>query len=167
LLGLPYPGGPEIERLARQGDSSAVPLPRAWLGQSLDFSFSGLKTALARFVKQEGLAFRLEDVAASLEASVVDVLVTKTVRAARATGVRSVAIGGGVAANRSLAAAMAAACESEGIRCVAPPASLCTDNAAMVAAAGIARLLRGHDDGATLDTMASDPLPRIAVGGDS
>ncbi|MBM3496849.1 MAG: hypothetical protein FJX72_21385, partial [Armatimonadetes bacterium] len=135
-----------------------------WLGGSLDFSFSGLKTAVARFVKQESGRFRLEDMAASLESSIIEVLVGKAVRGAQAAGVSSVAIGGGVAANRALANEFRAACARTGLRCVTPPPELCTDNAAMVAAAAYHRLASGADDGMSLDTTANDPLPLSTVG---
>lgn len=161
LLGLPYPGGPHIERLAAAGDPTRVAFPRAWLGDSLDFSFSGLKTAVARFAKLEGTQVRHEDVAASLQAAIIEVLVSKTVRAAEIAGVAAVAIGGGVAANRALSAGMQDACRRNGLRCVAPSAHLCTDNAAMIAAAAYPRWLRGASDGYELDAMATDHLPRV------
>ena len=159
LLGLPYPGGPHIERLAQSGNPSAIAFPRAWLGDSLDFSFSGLKTAVARFVKHEASRFRLEDVAASLQAAIQEVLITKTIRAAVQSGVSSIATGGGVAANRAIASAFAQEARSAGLRCVTPPIALCTDNAAMIAAAGHVRLSLGESDGMSLDCMATDYLP--------
>lgn len=163
LLGLPYPGGPHIERLAARGDARQVVFPRAWLGDSLDFSFSGLKTAVARFAKLEGDRIRLEDVAASLQEAIIEVLVAKTIRAAQQSGVDSVAIGGGVAANRALSAAMVEACNAAGLRCVTPSPQLCTDNAAMIAAAAYPRWKRGEADGLDLDTMATDYLPRSSM----
>jgi N6-L-threonylcarbamoyladenine synthase len=158
LLGLPYPGGPHIDRLAAHGAADAVRLPRAWLGDSLDFSFSGLKTAVARFVEQHGGAVPVEDLAAALQAAIVEVLVRKTIGAARQTGFQTIVVAGGVAANRGLAAAMRTACDEAGMRCVVPDAGLCTDNAAMIAAAGTLSLLRGEDDGMALDTWATEPL---------
>lgn len=160
LMGLPYPGGPSIENAARTGDPRAAAFPRAWLGDTLDFSFSGLKTAVARFMKREGGSARLEDVAASFQASVVEVLVKKTIAAAKVTGVTQVAAGGGVAANSCLALTLKAACADNRLKCVVPPRELCTDNAAMVAAAGYPRLRNGDADGLGLDTVASDNLPR-------
>jgi len=159
LLGLPYPGGPAVEELALAGDPRAVALPRAWLDGALDFSFSGLKTAVARAVKRAQPGFRLEDMAASLQAAVVDVLVAKTVAAARLAGVGRVALGGGVAANGALAAGMEAACKAAHLTCSVPPRDLCTDNAAMVAAAAFPRLAVGQDDGLGLDTVATEYLP--------
>ncbi|HEY8884878.1 MAG TPA: tRNA (adenosine(37)-N6)-threonylcarbamoyltransferase complex transferase subunit TsaD [Chloroflexota bacterium] len=154
LLGLEYPGGPAIQRLARQGDPSKLKLPRAWLGESYDFSFSGLKTAVLRVV--EGLDQRpglsLADVAASFEEAVVDVLVTKTQRAADEFGVRQVLLAGGVAANARLRAEMDRRVQRPVLY---PPLSLCTDNAAMIAAAGFYRFVAGHRSGLDLDVHAS------------
>ncbi len=162
MLDLPYPGGAHLERLAEQGDPQRVPLPRAWLEGSADFSFSGLKTAVARYLKQNAHEFRREDVAAALQGAVVDVLVEKTVAAARSVGVEAIGIGGGVAANRTLSRAMADAARTAGIRCITPLPPLCTDNASMIAAAGYDRLIRGEDDGLGLDAAASAPLPRAS-----
>jgi N6-L-threonylcarbamoyladenine synthase len=157
LLGLEYPGGPAIQRLARQGDPSKLKLPRAWLGESYDFSFSGLKTAVLRVV--EGLDQRpglsRADVAASFEEAVVDVLVTKTQRAAEEFGVRQVLLAGGVAANALLRAEMDRRVQRPVLY---PPISLCTDNAAMIAAAGFYRFVAGHRSGLDLDVRSSLPL---------
>jgi N6-L-threonylcarbamoyladenine synthase len=159
LMGLPYPGGPHIERLAAAGDARAVSFPRAWLGDSLDFSFSGLKTAVARFVKLRPEDCRLEDIAASLQAAIVDVLVAKAIHAAQVAGVRRLAIGGGVAANRAFANAVQRAASEAGLSCVTPSIELCTDNAAMIAAAGHPRIVAGNVDDMSLDCMATDYLP--------
>lgn len=138
FLGLPYPGGAELDRLAQEG-RPLVPLPRTWLEpDSYDFSFSGLKTAVIQAVtraEQAGRPWRLEDVAASFQAAVVEVLVEKTVRAAQTLGVRQVLLAGGVAANQGLRRTLQERCQELGIPLVVPPLSLCTDNAAMIAAA--------------------------------
>ncbi len=158
LMGLPYPGGPNIDRLAANGDPSRIAFPRAWLGDSLDFSFSGLKTAVRNFLTQDEGRTSVEDVAASLQSAIVDVLVKKTVRAARQAGMNTVTVGGGVAANRGLKAAMQTACDAAGLRLVIPTPELCTDNAAMIAAAAYPRLSRGDSDSLSFDTFATEPL---------
>lgn len=160
VLGLPYPGGPHIERLASRGDSSRIAFPRAWLEETCDFSFSGLKTAVLRFMQKDGGATPLEDVSAALQEAVVDVLVAKTMRAARETKVSRLVVAGGVAANRALAAAMARASEEVHLDLTIPPPALCTDNAAMVALSGMRRVQRGENDMPFLDAFASDPLGR-------
>ncbi len=158
LLDLPYPGGPNIARLAEIGDPARVAFPRAWLGDSLDFSFSGVKTSLRSFVAKDGGRTAPADVAASYQAAIVDVLTEKLRRAARKTGVRVIGVAGGVAANRSLKAALEAMAAREGLRLVAPPPVLCTDNAAMIAAAGFFRLQANAPDALSFDTLATEPL---------
>jgi N6-L-threonylcarbamoyladenine synthase len=157
-LGLGYPGGPAIDRLAVEGDPEAVPLPRPMLHEGYDLSFSGLKTAVIRHVRAHP-EVDTADVAASFQAAVVDVLVTKLLRAARDTGVPTVAIGGGVAANSLLRERVLDAAAAEGLRPSLPTRAMCTDNAAMVAAAGWWRL---QADGPTSLDAGANPNLRLA-----
>jgi N6-L-threonylcarbamoyladenine synthase len=139
LLGLGYPGGPIIDRISAEGDPEAIRFTRPMLDDGNDFSFSGLKTAVVlhrrKFPDQD-----VADVAASFQAAVVDVLATKLLRVARSEGIDTVVIGGGVGANSALRARVGADAAAAGLRCVIPNRALCTDNAAMVAAAAWHRL---------------------------
>ena len=163
FLGLGFPGGPELDRLAAGGDPEAVAFPRAMAGSGdFDFSLSGLKTAVIRHVRREQEAGRetpLPDLAASFQEAVVDVQVAKTMAAAEEKGVPTVLLGGGVVANSRLRARMTEEAERRGIRLRYPPLELCTDNAAMIACAGSFRLQRGERD--ELD-IAADPGLRLA-----
>ena len=134
-LGLGYPGGPAIDRLAREGDPTAIAFPRAVAERPADFSFSGLKTAVINHVRRQPEA-DTADVVASFQEAVVDVLVDKTLAAADGHDVASVCLGGGVAANSRLRERFVAACEADGRAWSIPDLDLCTDNAAVVAAAG-------------------------------
>lgn len=181
LLGLSYPGGPNLARLAEQGDPKAVSFPRSMMGEGLEFSFSGLKTALRSylvrreaqesshervpFVENKSGVASLPDIAASYQAAIVDVLVAKVRRAAAQTGIRSIGVVGGVSANRSLGESLERLAAQEGLRIVVPESILCTDNAAMVAAAGFYRLNAGAAGIATgahrslgFDTFATETL---------
>jgi tRNA N6-adenosine threonylcarbamoyltransferase len=159
LLGLGYPGGPVIDRLAREGDPAAIRFPRATLKRGrFDFSFSGFKTALRQYLAEHPASpAMLPDVAASLQEALVDMLVGTTVDALVTTGVERLVVSGGVAANRRLRTRMSEAAAAIGVDVLFPSPAFCTDNAAMIALAGAARLARGADDG--LDVNAEADLP--------
>ena len=158
LLGLGYPGGPVISKCALEGDRNAVKLPRAKLDDSLDFSFSGLKTALLRALQKSGNSISQADYAASFEEAVVDVLVSKSMEACSRTHTKRLGVCGGVAANKRLKDRLIKEGEAHGIHVVVPKPVMCTDNAAMVAAAGYWQYLdRGADD-LSFDAVASEPL---------
>ena len=139
FLDLGYPGGPAIDTLAKTGDATAIDFPRAMLNDGLDVSFSGLKTAVINHVRKNPQT-KTNDIAASFQSAVVDVLVAKTLRAAESLGARTVALGGGVAANSYLRSQISAACARKDFRVVLPSLAMCTDNAAMIASAGWHRL---------------------------
>ena len=153
LLGLGYPGGPAIEKAARQGEAR-FPLPRAWIKGSYDFSFSGLKAALRRMLEGMAGPLPVPDLAASFQQAVVDMLVVKTLEAARSLPVKAVLVAGGVAANTLLRETFLA---RSPLPVLIPPLSLCTDNAAMVAACGYFRLGRGERAPRDLDIAPSLP----------
>lgn len=166
LLGLGYPGGPAIDRLAEKGDAaraiSALPKPMARRG-SLEFSFSGLKSSVARHVAREGVPTgdALADLCAAFQRAVVSSLVRKTVDAARGEGLTQVVLAGGVAANRGLRVALAAACAEHGIALFTPDLSSCTDNAAMIAYAGAQRFALGEVSGLDLAPATRTALHRV------
>jgi N6-L-threonylcarbamoyladenine synthase len=153
FLGLSYPGGPSIEQAAREGDRSAIAFPRPMLGDGLDFSFSGLKTAVVHHVRRHPEA-STADVAAAFQAAVVDVLVHKSLAAAELTGARSICLAGGVAANGPLRSAMSEAAAAAGIGCFVPSRAMCTDNAAMIGAAAHVRLA---SDGPSALSLGAQP----------
>ena len=152
-LGLGYPGGPAIDREATKGDPEAIAFPRSMLDDGLDFSFSGLKTAVINHVRKHP-DVSTDDVAASFQAAVVDVLVAKAKRAAIEVGAKGLCLGGGVAANSVLRERFLDACTEIGVHGFLPSRAMCTDNAAMVAAAAWYRL---RDDGPTALDAGADP----------
>ena len=147
ILGLGYPGGPAIEQASRSG-VPCLPLPRAWLRESHDFSFSGLKTALWHLVHREAVS--AADVAASFQLAVADVLVTKTIEAAKQLKVEQILLSGGVAANKTLTGHFLV---NSPVPVIIPPPHLCTDNAAMVAACGYYQFQAGQVNGYDLDVV--------------
>lgn len=161
FLGLGYPGGPVIDAMAMDGDPAAVPLPRAMLNDGYDFSFSGLKTAVVQAVRRaehSGTPLLDVDVAASFQDCVVDILVTKTLRAVEETGVRKVALAGGVASNTHLRTVLELAAIERDVELFVPSVGLCSDNAAMVAAAADARVRAGEHDSLA---MSASPALRL------
>jgi N6-L-threonylcarbamoyladenine synthase len=167
VLGLGFPGGPAIQKAAEGGNPHAIRFPRADLGETLDFSFSGLKTSVMRFM--QGLStpetrhikaaeVPLCDIAASFQQAVVDMLVRNLMAAAERSRVSTIALAGGVAANRCLRENVTDAARRAGLRLLIPPIALCTDNAAMIAEAGYFRFLRGERGGLDFDTFAVLPL---------
>ena len=168
LLSLGYPGGPLIEREATQGNPRAIPFPRAACSDgSLDFSFSGLKTAVVHHLKGYGPTRRtgaapgadeVRDICASFQEAAVDMLVERLMRAAQEIGVARLVVAGGVACNGALRRALRGEAEAEGFELYIPPPGLCTDNAAMIAAAGAVRYRRGERAGWGLNAAASLPL---------
>jgi N6-L-threonylcarbamoyladenine synthase len=159
FLDLGYPGGPLIDRLALEGDPRAIAFPRPMLNDGLDFSFSGLKTAVVNHVRKHP-DVSAADVAASFQQAVVDVLVVKAERAARAIGAKGICLAGGVAANSQLRMKVLDVCEEESLHAFLPSRSMCTDNAAMIAAAGFYAWQR---DGASPIDTGADPNAKLAV----
>jgi N6-L-threonylcarbamoyladenine synthase len=158
LLGLGFPGGPVVDRLAREGDPKAIAFPRGKTQGTYDVSFSGLKTAVARWVEAQDGDIPVADVCASFQESVVDVLTSKAVAACKAHGVDHLLIGGGVAANSRLRALAQERCDAAGIRLRVPRPGLCTDNGAMVAALG-SRLVAAGVAPSPLDLPADSSMP--------
>ncbi|MDT7573069.1 MAG: tRNA N6-adenosine threonylcarbamoyltransferase [Actinomycetota bacterium] len=158
LLGLGFPGGPVVDRLAAEGDAAAIDFPRGKTKGEYDVSFSGLKTAVARWVEAQEGDIPVADVCASFQEAVVDVLTTKAVQACRDTGVDHLLIGGGVAANSRLRALAQQRCDAAGLRLRVPRPGLCTDNGAMVAALG-SRLVAADVAPSPLDLPADSSMP--------
>lgn len=159
LLGLPYPGGRAMQELAMGGNSKRYPLPRGLHGDVMDFSFSGLKTAVRRLVESEGDSLNHRDAAASIQEAIVSVLAERAVRSAQHIGAEALTLAGGVAANAALRERLANLCEREGITLYMAPMELCTDNAAMIGLAGNLRLCRKEHDQFDLDVLPNAPLP--------
>jgi len=163
LLGLAYPGGPSIQKAAEEGDPAAFDFPRAWLEDGYDFSFSGLKTAVLREVRrleENRLPLPVAHLAASFQAAVVDVLVQKTLIAARQFKVKEILIAGGVSANLALRQAFQ---DQSEFPIHMPPLSLCTDNAAMVAGAAYFRFVKSMFDTLDMDILPNWPLSEISL----
>ena len=142
-LGLPFPGGPSIDRVAAKGNPRAIAFPRAWMPGTHDFSFSGIKTSVVNYLEKTSPRASVPDIAASFQEAIVDVLVRKTLDAAARHGLRSIVVGGGVAANRRLRAAFLAESKKRKLRVFLPALAFCTDNAAMIAAAAYYQLKHG------------------------
>jgi N6-L-threonylcarbamoyladenine synthase len=157
LMGLPYPGGPSIQEAAKSGDPKAIAFPRALMPGTHAFSFSGLKTAV-KYALAKPDCPPVPDVAASFQAAVVDVLVRKTIAAAKECGRSTVVLAGGVAANAALKGAMEDACSRRGMRCYIPPPSLCTDNAAMIATTASYHFMHRPVPSLNFAVIPSEPL---------
>jgi len=134
-LGIGYPGGPLIDRMSKKGNPKAIDFPRAMMDEGYDFSFSGLKTSVVNYVKKNGMPKKLEDLVASFQQAAVDILVEKTIRAAKNRRVKWIALAGGVSANSRLREDLRRRAEEEGFKVSIPPLDLCTDNAAMIGSA--------------------------------
>jgi N6-L-threonylcarbamoyladenine synthase len=168
MLGLPYPGGPEIEKAAFGGNPEAFAFPRSMMKEpGFDFSFSGLKTAVLYTLSERNpdtgtpLPGELPDLCASFQQAVIDVLVTKTLRAARHAGRKTIALSGGVSLNKALRAAFENACQREGLTLATATPGLCTDNAAMIAFAALLRAFDGQSS--PLDGDIDPNLPLVSA----
>ena len=162
VIGLPYPGGAAMDKLAYEGDSKAVTLPSpALLGDTLDFSFSGIKTAALNYINsetQKGAEINRADIAASYTKKIVDAIVKKTGMAIDSTGTNTLVLAGGVAANSHLRSALEQLCKKKKVKFITPPLNLCGDNAAMVAAAGYFEFLNGNLADTSLNASACDMM---------
>jgi N6-L-threonylcarbamoyladenine synthase len=163
LLGLPYPGGPELARLADRGNSAAFSFPRPMLDRpGLEFSFSGLKTAVVHALRGREMTDALRaDVASAVQLAIVETLAAKALRALEQTGLDTLVVSGGVSANRQLRSRLSEAARREGARVYYPRIEFCTDNAAMIAVAGLARLKAGQHDGLNIQARARWPLDSL------
>jgi N6-L-threonylcarbamoyladenine synthase len=163
FLGIGYPGGPIIDKLAKKGDPKAIDFPRAMMNEGYDFSFSGLKTAVVNYVRKAGGTenlfsggTRLNDLVASFQQAAVDILVEKTIRAAKDHNVKWIALAGGVSANSRLRENLKTRAEQEGLEISIPPINLCTDNAAMIGCVAYYLIKKGKKS--NLDTEATSTL---------
>ncbi|MBQ9132123.1 MAG: tRNA (adenosine(37)-N6)-threonylcarbamoyltransferase complex transferase subunit TsaD [Clostridia bacterium] len=160
VIGMPYPGGAALDKLAYEGDPKAILLPSPALGgDTLDFSFSGIKTAALNYLngmQQRGEAINTADVAASYTAKIVSAIVAKTEKALEQTGIKTLVLAGGVAANSHLRSALEAMCAKRGVRLAMPERGLCGDNGAMIGAAGYFQVLRGNFADTSLNASAND-----------
>jgi len=163
LLGLPYPGGPELAHLAERGRHGAFDFPRPMVDRpGLEFSFSGLKTAVVHALRGREMTDALRaDVAEGVQLSIVETLTVKALRALEETGLDTLVVSGGVSANRSLRERLADAARRQGARVYYPRIEFCTDNAAMIAVAGLARLKAGQHDGLAIEARARWPLESL------
>ena len=163
LLGLPYPGGPQLAELARHGTPGAFTFPRPMLDRpGLEFSFSGLKTAVLHAVRAADLSEqRRADIARAVEEAITGTLTAKALRALEYTGLTTLVVSGGVGANRALRAQLSAAAQGRGARVYYPRIEFCTDNAAMIAVAGLARLAAGQHAGLAIEARAQWPLAAL------
>ena len=168
ILGLGYPGGVVIERLASSGQRDKIKFPRAYLGpDSLDFSFSGIKTSVALYIKawreseEKNARVKMADIAASFQEAVVDVLVQKTMKAREKTGVTSIVMAGGVACNQALRNRSRERASAQDIDVYYPRPAYCTDNGAMIAAAGYHRIVHGREADLSIDVRSRFPVEDI------
>lgn len=163
MLGLPYPGGASLDRLSHEGDPGRYPLPHAGIHDSLDFSFSGLKTAAVNLIhnaEQKGTEIDRADLAAAVSVTVAETVVPRVIRAAKLRGRKSVAAAGGVAANSTLRAMLERECEKAGLELYLPPLSLCGDNGSMIACQAYFELMAGHTAGFDQNCFATMPASR-------
>ena len=161
MMGLPYPGGPNISKLAEQGNPAAFAFPRPMLHQGLEFSFSGLKTAVSVQMKKLGDENRDADIAASFQEAIVDTLVKKSVKALKQTGLKRLVIAGGVSANKRLRERLEADLAKIKATVYYAEPALCTDNGAMIAFAGYQRLKAGQQDGLAVTTTPRWPMTEL------
>jgi len=156
FLNIGYPGGPVIDEMSKKGDPKAIDFPRAMMDEGYDFSFSGLKTAVVNYVKRNGMPKKLPDLVASFQQAVVDILVEKTIKAAKDKKVKWIALAGGVSANSRLREDLKRRAKEEGFEVSIPPLNLCTDNAAMIGSAAYYLIKKGKKS--NLDTEAVSTL---------